>query len=131
MNSDAVKNIVVCVFLMAMLAGCGESDHHLTIKNDSQKSVLKYTLPDGSHVELDLTSDITPEMLVALNTALANSQIQSLTYNKQQHAEATRRQVYDLTRFGAAILLVIVAMVACGLGFSRAVYFLNKGGRDE
>ncbi len=118
----AIAAIIVAV---VALTGCS-SDHHVTVKNDSQKSVLKYTLPDDTKVELDLMNGITPETLISLNTALANSQVQALSYSRQQHAEATRQQIFDLTRFGA-VLLVFVALFGGGVGFIMALVLKKKG----
>lgn len=64
--------------------GC-DSDHAITFENRTkQPSTLKIIATTGEYLEVELAQDIDPKVLIAINTWIANHQIQETTLIQQQ-----------------------------------------------
>lgn len=116
-----MKKLGLVIFIFA-LVGC-KSQHSLTYRNDTpQSNALKVTTQDGETIEVSLTNDIDPKVLISLNTLLANHQIRSLDLiekqaDQQQHADSLTALRYGLNTL--CFLAVLAALTVIAVAYIR------------
>lgn len=105
------------LLLLFGLIGCSDSSHEVSYRNNTNTQQLTLTTPQGERIDVLLTKDIAPELLIALNTLLANHQIQIITQEREVLRQQTNLSM--VTYAFAAICLI------CGTVVTTS-YFLRK-----
>lgn len=104
--------ILLCALVGCALFGC-QSEHALTYRNDTpQPNTLKVTTQDGESIEVSLTNNIDPKVLISLNTLLANHQIRSLDLIQKQADQQQRSDSLTALRYGLNTLCFLAVLAA-------------------
>jgi hypothetical protein len=116
-----MKKIILILLVLAVV-GCN-SEHSLNYRNDTpQPNTLKVTTQDGETIEISLTNNTDPKVLISLNTLLANHQIRSLDLIQKQADRQQRADNLTVVRYGLntlCFLAVLAALTVVAVAFIR------------